>query len=109
MHLIYVGRLSDHVAAVALEESGGLGKCVCDVCEMPDNELERARAELACNLACAKKCPAPEEECPIERFTDESDADYQRRCQAAIKLNSAAEANPAPAPEDDGFSPEDAW
>jgi hypothetical protein len=43
-------------------------RCSCDTCVLPNDELERARAELACTIACQKKCPPEVPQCPLKQF-----------------------------------------
>ena len=73
-------------------------RCVCDTCVLPDDELERARAELACTIACQKKCPPDIPQCPLKQFENEPFSEYQKRCKAAFKFAERASSAPSNGP-----------
>jgi len=59
IHVLAVKPLENSVnAKIALANGIGVTDyCQCDICLLPENEVDRAKAEQMCKLRCADKCP----------------------------------------------------
>ena len=57
------------------------------MCELPEDEIERKQAEAICNQACLSKCPETAQvSCPLLRYKNETEGEYNTRCSEAAKL-----------------------
>lgn len=99
LHILFVPAFLAHIAAQP---------CVCSVeapealAEDADEEAAAAHAEAVAEheKTCLEECP-PADECTLEKEEEESDEDWQARCDEAAKA--AAEEGEAEESEGDGF------
>ena len=96
MHIFAVEPLERHIEAKKYLAKNKNKSCICDLCEVPTDPLEKARAELACKIACQRKCPRQVTDCPLVQFADEDYQDYVNRCNAAKKLALSIDSVPEP-------------